>query len=89
MLGSATNQAQREGLVTDPNYVPLHCPKCRERVIELAGDINAENLLTCASCRAQFKAGDLRTIADQSIVDMAADMLRDRLKGIKGFKPKK
>ena len=69
--------------------VPLYCPKCRKPFKQPAtSKPNLKSPLVCPSCKARVFASELKTRAGKTIAETSADMIRDALKGVKGFKTK-
>ena len=73
--------------MTDYN-IPLHCPKCQERVMQVSAELNLNKPFTCSKCGATFKIGELQTPSDDSLTDHIANIARDVFKGVKSFKPR-
>lgn len=69
--------------------ISLHCPKCGESLIQRTDNLDLEKPITCAACGTTSHVREFKTASGQSLIDYVADLARDALKGIKGFKPKR
>jgi hypothetical protein len=71
--------------MTDYN-IPLRCPKCQERFMQVSAELNLDRPFTCSKCGATFKIGELQTPSGDSLADHIANIARNVFKGVKGFR---
>lgn len=67
--------------------VPLHCPKCRQVLLQYRPELDLDQDLVCTGCGATLKANQLVTADGKTLLDVAADAAKEAFSGIKGFKP--
>ena len=67
--------------------ITLHCPKCGENAFQTSANLDLNNSFTCSKCGASVRIGELKTPSGKTLLEHAADMMRDAFNGIKGFKP--
>jgi hypothetical protein len=56
--------------------IRLYCPKCLDEVKLDAGKLSPDNPVSCGSCKASLKAGELSTSQGQSFTKYALQRAR-------------